>query len=159
MRGDMDALTQRFAQSLGVLAQEFGPHLLNRLHTGLTAGQFFTMQMIRREGRLKVSQLAERLEVTPSAITVMIDRLEHHGYVSRVRDEEDRRVVVIELTEAGRAKLAEVERAWFEMMRQMVSRIEPGAFEQCVSALETMVAAAKQLRMESYREETPRQEV
>ncbi|SIS65935.1 MarR family winged helix-turn-helix transcriptional regulator [Alicyclobacillus vulcanalis] len=159
MKGDMDALTERFAQSLGALAHEFGPQVLNRLHTGLTAGQFFTMRMIRSEGRLKVSQLAERLEVTPSAITVMIDRLEHHGYVSRLRDEEDRRVVVIELTEAGRAKLAEVERAWHNMMREMVSRIEPGKVEQCVSALETMVDAARHLREEPFADAPGRQEV
>ena len=48
-----------------------------------------------------VKHLAEVLNVKPSAITVMLERLVQHGLVSRVQDTRDRRAVAVTLTEEG----------------------------------------------------------
>jgi DNA-binding MarR family transcriptional regulator len=50
------------------------------------------------------------MEVKPSAITLMIDRLESAGWVRRTQDPSDRRAVVIELTDAGEEILAEAKK-------------------------------------------------
>jgi DNA-binding MarR family transcriptional regulator len=48
--------------------------------------------------------------VKPSAVSFMIDRLEHNNFVFREHDKKDRRVVNIKLTEEGTKKLEHVMR-------------------------------------------------
>lgn len=66
------------------------------------------LHFIQMDEHCTVSHLADKLEVNPSAITVMLDRLEQHNYVARTRDDKDRRVVLIHLTSEGRDKLSQI---------------------------------------------------
>lgn len=52
-----------------------------------------------------MADLAARLEVVPRAVTTLVDALEESGDVRRVPDPASRRVIRIELTDAGRATL------------------------------------------------------
>ena len=54
----------------------------------------------RRTGPL-AGQLSEWAELSSGAMTNRIDRLEHAGLVRRLPDPDDRRGVLVELTEAG----------------------------------------------------------
>ncbi len=51
---------------------------------------------------VRPSEVAERLGVTASAATQLVDRLERRGLLRRTRDPEDRRAVVLVLTPSGR---------------------------------------------------------
>lgn len=57
-------------------------------------------------GPLPPSQIAKHIMVKSSTVTGIIDRLEQKGLVLRLRNSSDRRVITIELTEAGK-KLAQ----------------------------------------------------
>src|SRR4029078_3959677 len=54
------------------------------------------------DGDLPMSQLAEALDVSQASATGIVDRMEQRGLVSRQRDEEDRRVTRVHLTDRGR---------------------------------------------------------
>jgi DNA-binding MarR family transcriptional regulator len=77
---------------------EFDAHMA----TGITGSQFFVLQKISAKGRLTVSEVADKLSVSLSAITALVDRLVQAGLVVRSRDEQDRRLVWLEATEKGR---------------------------------------------------------
>jgi DNA-binding MarR family transcriptional regulator len=53
------------------------------------------------EGRMTVGQLAEATALSSAATTALVDRLEQKGFVRRVRDDVDRRRVLVEVTEAA----------------------------------------------------------
>jgi DNA-binding MarR family transcriptional regulator len=53
---------------------------------------------LAQEGPATIRQLATRLGVTPAAVSLLVDRMAEHGWVERVRDEDDRRVVWARLT-------------------------------------------------------------
>ena len=53
------------------------------------------------EGKKTMAYLANRYFVTQSAITASVDKLEGMGLVRRVRDTEDRRKIMIEITDKG----------------------------------------------------------
>src|SRR5262249_45382179 len=55
-------------------------------------------------GRATHAELAQRCFFTPATLTGVIDTLEKSGYVRRERDETDRRVVWLVLTDAGRER-------------------------------------------------------
>ena len=67
----------------------------------LTMSQFRMLLTLNKEGAIKAIELADILCLTPGAITGMTDKLEEHGWVAHERSDEDRRVVLIQLTEAG----------------------------------------------------------
>jgi MarR family transcriptional regulator, organic hydroperoxide resistance regulator len=68
---------------------------------GLTYPQYLVMLALWQDGVTAVHDLAARLQLTSSAITPLVDRLEAAGFVTRARAS-DRRVVRVALTEAGR---------------------------------------------------------
>jgi DNA-binding MarR family transcriptional regulator len=51
--------------------------------------------------RRKAGELAERSDISSGAMTNRLDRLEEAGLVRRLRDPDDRRGVLVELTDAG----------------------------------------------------------
>lgn len=69
----------------------------------LSAPQYAILQTLAREGRKASSELAARLEVTPSAVTNLSTKLVQKGYVERIVSEQDRRIVFLQITEAGAA--------------------------------------------------------
>ncbi|CAM2781617.1 MarR family winged helix-turn-helix transcriptional regulator [Methylobacterium mesophilicum] len=68
---------------------------------GLTYPQYLVMLALWQDGVTAVNDLAARLQLTSSAITPLVDRLEAAGFVIRTRAA-DRRIVLVALTEAGR---------------------------------------------------------
>ncbi len=71
--------------------------------TGLTGPQLWAIKTIAQESPIMVSELARRMYLHPATVVGVLDRLEKHGMVVRVRSTEDRRVVRVELTDQGRA--------------------------------------------------------
>ena len=75
--------------------------------TGLSpAGLGVLRVLVARDG-LKSSEVAARGWSTPATVTSVVDTLVRDGYVQRRRDDEDRRVVRLFVTEAGRRKCDE----------------------------------------------------
>jgi DNA-binding MarR family transcriptional regulator len=76
---------------------------------GLTLSSYeVLLHLARADGRrLRRVDLAERVLLTPSGITRLLEGLERTGYVERASCESDARVTYAQLTDAGEAKLRE----------------------------------------------------
>jgi DNA-binding MarR family transcriptional regulator len=72
---------------------------------GLTFARYEALVLLTfsRAGSLPLGKMGERLQVHPTSITSIIDRLESAGLVVRRRHPEDGRAVLAEITDAGRA--------------------------------------------------------
>jgi DNA-binding MarR family transcriptional regulator len=80
---------------------------------GLTMGEWQVLMSLRNaeERRVSPGALAALCELSSGAMTNRIDRLETDGLVRRLPDPDDRRGVIVELTEGGRRKLDEATNA------------------------------------------------
>jgi DNA-binding MarR family transcriptional regulator len=106
-------------------------------------------------GPISAGELARRGTLSPAAVTAALDRLERAGYVRRVRDERDRRRVLVEVTD----KMLETAREVYgplaarseellgdltdEQLRAMLGVLERGAamqLEQAASLRERLSA-------------------
>ncbi|MEM3939244.1 MAG: MarR family transcriptional regulator [Saccharolobus sp.] len=74
---------------------------------GLSYFEFKVMCALDEEGKVPMSRVAEKYMLTKAGLTSIIDRLEEKELVRRVRSEEDRRVIYVELTDKGKEKLHE----------------------------------------------------
>jgi DNA-binding MarR family transcriptional regulator len=70
-------------------------------------------------------ELAQRLRVTASTLTVAANTLEHKGYLVRRRSAEDRRRVAVELTPAAQRALGTHAAFHEELVRQACARLTP----------------------------------
>ncbi len=67
----------------------------------MTFSQWSILRALGKFGPMPMSRLSEHMLVAPANITGLVDRLEKKGYVERKREERDRRLFMIELTENG----------------------------------------------------------
>ncbi len=67
----------------------------------LTSPQFYVLATIGYAGGLPFGEIGEKMMVTVSNLTGIVDRLEEKGVVARERDARDRRIVRVRMTEKG----------------------------------------------------------
>lgn len=94
-------LTRAFFEALHPLLQR-----LSAKRT-LSTGKLGVLRHLAEHGRATTTELAVVVQVSPQAISLSARELERLQLVVRVPDAEDRRRSWIELTDAGRQKLAE----------------------------------------------------
>ena len=70
---------------------------------GLTYTQYIVFLVLWEKDGLTVGEIGEKLLLDNDTLSPLLKKLEQAGYVRRERSREDERVVVITLTEAGRA--------------------------------------------------------
>jgi DNA-binding MarR family transcriptional regulator len=71
------------------------------LQLDLPMGQFKAMAMVTMDGPLPVGELARSLGISEPAASLLAGKLEERGLAERVRDDEDRRRILITATAAG----------------------------------------------------------
>ena len=77
-------------------------------HLGINRSDGRCLDVLEERGPMAAGELATATGLSPGAITTLVDRLEEDGLVRRVRDDTDRRRVLIELTESARAVLDDI---------------------------------------------------
>ena len=70
---------------------------------GLTYTQYIVLLVLWERDGVSVTEIGERLMLDNGTLSPLLKKLEQAGYVARQRSGEDERVVVITLTEAGKA--------------------------------------------------------
>jgi DNA-binding MarR family transcriptional regulator len=93
---------------LGVAARSVGSLWAHAVQgTGLSAAGLSILRVLVARDGLKSSEVAARGVSTPATVTSVVDTLVRDGYLERRREDEDRRVVRLFVTEAGRRKCEE----------------------------------------------------
>lgn len=86
------------------LTKDWKMHLEDALAPGLTEGQLNVLELLLQHQPMKPSDLLAYLSTTPAAITTLLDRMERGGLVARNRDDHDRRIVWVTVTEKGNSE-------------------------------------------------------
>jgi DNA-binding MarR family transcriptional regulator len=85
----------------------------------LSAYDVLVQLALHDEGRLRMSDLADAIVLSPSGLTRLVDRLARRGLLRRERCEADSRVVYAAITEAGFAKLLETTPTHLDGIRRL----------------------------------------
>jgi MarR family transcriptional regulator, 2-MHQ and catechol-resistance regulon repressor len=68
----------------------------------LTSTQFGVLETLYHLGPLCQGELSEKLLKSSGNVTLVLDNLEKQGWIERIRQSDDRRKIVIHLTQAGK---------------------------------------------------------
>jgi len=115
---------------------------------GITGQQFNVLRILRgaQPDPLPTLEIGERMIEQTPGITRLLDRLEAKGLVARVRSSEDRRVVNLELTDAGREVAAVVPAVLAEVLNLHLAGFSHDEWRALLSMLKRMRANGDTLR-------------
>ena len=85
--------------------------------------------------RMSPSRLAEGVVRTTGGMTRIVDRLERQGWCERTRDPEDRRGVLVGLTEAGQQMSTQASNAYQEGRERILARLSSNEIDVLDAAL------------------------
>ncbi|GAB7102389.1 MarR family transcriptional regulator [Streptomyces phaeofaciens JCM 4814] len=115
-------------------------HHLQQCGLGITPAQSRLLRTLAHYGSPpRMADLAERLEVVPRAVTTLVDGLEAGGRVRRVPDPTNRRVIRIELTDAGQAALRELHGARRSAAEEILAPLTDEQREVLGGLLDTLI--------------------
>lgn len=104
----------------------------------LTAPQGMLMGILIHNGMMKITDLSEKLGLSNSTVSGIVDRLEKQGMVMRIRSLEDRRVVFVDVASdfknGAKAHFKEFENKFEDMM----SRATSDELDTILKGLETL---------------------
>jgi DNA-binding MarR family transcriptional regulator len=112
LSGSRVAVIQSFKNAYRALSRHKGRET-HRLGTSeVSQAQFELLIELRKGGPMAVGELAQVAGLSPASVSQMIDRLSEQGHVARIRSDQDRRIVKVELSEQGAATLAPIIESW-----------------------------------------------
>lgn len=135
----MDALADRLYTAVKSFWRSLEADICKEMQDFLTGPQLFMLNYIQKERKCNLTKVAERLDVKPSAVTVMVDRLEKAGFVVRSQDPADRRVILVEVTALGEEVLAKAVLKRDQCISEHLSRLEPDEVMKVIELCEKMV--------------------
>lgn len=108
-------------------------------HLNLTINDIHVIEAIGDGVPKNMSSVAKSLHVTTGTLTISVNSLVKKGYVDRMRSEEDRRVVLVSLTETGRRAYREHKHFHEQMIECITGRLDPEEREVLAGALTNMI--------------------
>jgi DNA-binding MarR family transcriptional regulator len=106
---------------------------------GLTGPQALILKALQN-GSLPAGELATRVSLSQGTVTDILNRLEKRGLISRIRDTEDRRRVLVEATDAALALLAQSPPLLQESFAQRFSNLQDWEQTQLLASLQRIAA-------------------
>jgi MarR family transcriptional regulator, organic hydroperoxide resistance regulator len=105
-------------------------------HVSLT--QMHVLWLLQHHGAMSMGRLAELLDVSMSNATGLIDRMEEHGLIERVRVPDDRRLVLVRPAAAGLQAVSETESSKRERLRSVLGRLPASEQPIVLAALRSL---------------------
>lgn len=115
-----------------------GSMVKEQIGSEITSDQYYTLRHIYQSGSCTSTHLAEVFEVKKSAITAIINRMWDKGLIKRTRDENDRRIVYLTLTEQGNELYLMLERRIYNLVESFISKFDENEITQFLKTYEKL---------------------
>jgi len=109
----------------------------------LTIAQLKSLFFIRNQGSTNSGTLAAALGVTPTNTTGIIDRLVKQGLVSRTENPDNRRMLLLRVTDKGEELVAKLRERRREHMSEVLGRMDVDELSILAQGLASLVKAAQ----------------
>jgi DNA-binding MarR family transcriptional regulator len=106
--------------------------------------QYDVLAALRRQGApfiMSATELSEAVMLTSGAMTNRLDRLEADGFLRRLKDAEDRRKVLVQLSETGRELIDSAAKARFQSASEALENLRAGQRDELSDLLRQTLLA------------------
>ncbi len=106
------------------------------------------LMLLENEGPVPMSRLADLLDASLPNLTGIVGRMEERGLVERLRDDPDRRVVLVGITSAGRTTVQEADATRQKHLAVILEAMPPAEQATCLAAFRALRRTAQRLHAE-----------
>ncbi|MFS0822071.1 MarR family winged helix-turn-helix transcriptional regulator [Bacillus sp. 1P02SD] len=117
-----------------------------QIGSDLTNEQHYTLRYINKVGSSTSTELAEVFEVKKSAITAIINRLFEKGLIQRTRDENDRRIVYLTLSNEGNELFTKTEERVHKLVESIIGEFSEEEIVQFLKTYEKLNGILQQIK-------------
>jgi len=115
----------------------------------VTWAQQKVLMLLHEHGPMKMSDVARNISVTMPAATAIVDKMVRAGQVQREPDPQDRRVIRIVLSDAGRQLLVECMQTQSRCFEEVLENLDAAKREELLSAFERIHILLGEIRQNS----------
>nr|WP_263327577.1 MarR family transcriptional regulator [Neobacillus sp. Marseille-Q6967] len=123
-----------------------------QLGDDLTTDQLYILGYIHQAGECTSSELADSFYVNKSAITAIINRLADRGLIQRTRDENDRRVIYLTLTNEGKELRQKTEEKVHYLVESFITQFEETEIKSFIETYEKLADILDNMKKEDVGE-------
>ncbi|MEG0526154.1 MarR family winged helix-turn-helix transcriptional regulator [Amedibacillus sp. YH-ame10] len=105
----------------------------------LSMTEVHILENIEKSESKMMSAIAKRLMVTQGTLTVSTSKLVKKGYVERLKDEKDKRIVRLQLTDKANHVLEEHSRFHDEMIEKLLNELELDKEQELIQSLRNIM--------------------
>jgi DNA-binding MarR family transcriptional regulator len=106
---------------------------------GIRPREFAVLHFLHQSGPATVGQVQAYLYRSPGTTSMLISQLEETGYLTRTRSTQDNRVVIVELTSAGRDLVKNMSPGGILLLRQRLYDLPAERLQRLDEALEELM--------------------
>lgn len=114
---------------------------------GLSPGEAQLLTVIEckeKEEKIRVSGIAERMNVSSPAVSRMLKKLEEQGLIERNIDKEDRRNTYVKTTESGDKLVEQIKYNLHDFAGSVLSQMKEEDYERAIAFLNELYDAAEE---------------
>lgn len=108
---------------------------------GFTTSQCYTILELFKSTGLTMNELSEKMNLNSSTMTRILDNLVRDKYISRDKDEFDRRIVIVSLTEAGKEIAKKLDMTVKAYYKRVIENIPKGQVEETLKSVNILQKA------------------
>jgi len=106
--------------------------------TNYSLAQVHTIEVLGMHGALRMKELAEKLGITTGTLTVQVDKLVNANLIQRCAHPNDRRAIVVQLTEQGEVIHHQHNQLHLELVKDLTRNLDPKQRELLIHCLSKM---------------------
>ncbi|WHY02918.1 MarR family transcriptional regulator [Neobacillus sp. DY30] len=124
----------------------------SQIEEDLTIDQHYIIGYIKNTKECTSSELAEAFEVNKSAITAIINRLADKGLIERTRDENDRRVVYLTLSDKGQELIQKTQEKVHLLVESLITQFDEAEITNFINTYEKLAQILTNMKKEELGE-------
>lgn len=109
------------------------------MYCGLRLSQYRLLGLLDKSGKITVCDISRKLDVTCATMSVLISKMKEAGLVECLDNKRDKRSFYVQMTEAGRSRLASAEQT-VRVIQRGISRSLPEETVRTVNAFSREIA-------------------
>ncbi len=141
MEQDLDKIITLTSQIRKLMLQQSKVSFEEKVATML---QMQALTFLAGQPKTKMSEIASHLQTSFSSATQIIERMVQAGFITRVNDDNDRRVVQLSVTSAGVNQLKELKKAKKEQMKKLLAKVDANDMKELIRIQEKMLQSLQE---------------
>lgn len=111
---------------------------------GFTISQTYTMIELNKSGQLTMNDLSNKMNLSISTMTRVVEKLVRDGYAKRIKGKEDKRIVNIVLTKQGEESTKALNKSISLYYQKIVEHLPEGEIETVLDSVSLLFSAFEQ---------------